>query len=119
MQPYRHTRKETIVNLPAPVRTFFDADKGPPDTAPLDAFASDAVVEDEGRTHAGPEAIGAWWRAAKAQYHHRAEPCEIHEEQDRTLVRAQVTGQFPGSPALINFAFRLVKRRIAALRIGA
>ncbi len=107
------------MNLPAPVKAFFDADKGPPDTAPLDAFASDAVVEDEGRTHAGPEAIGAWWRAAKAQYRHRAEPCEIREAQDRTVIRARVTGQFPGSPALLTFAFRLVDGRIAALRIGA
>jgi hypothetical protein len=66
--------------------------------------------------HAGHEAIGAWWRAAKAQYRHTAEPCEVREEQDRTLVRAKVT---PGSPALLTFAFRLVEGRIADLRIGA
>jgi len=107
------------MNLPAPVKAFFDADKGAPDTAPLAAFASDAVVEDEGHTHAGHEAIGAWWRAAKAQYRHTAEPCESSEEHDRTLVRAKVTGDFPGSPALLTFAFRLVEGRIADLRIGA
>lgn len=107
------------MNLPAPVKTFFDADKRPLDTAPLGAFATDAVVEDEGRTHAGHTAIAAWWHAAKAQYQHTAEPCEIREEQDRTLVRAKVTGQFPGSPALLTFAFRLVGGRIADLRIGA
>ncbi len=107
------------MNLPAPVRTYFDADKGPPDSAPLDAFAPDATVEDEGRTHAGHAAVDAWWRAAKAQYRHTAEPCEIREEQDRTLVRAKVTGEFPGSPALLTFAFRLVEGRIADLRIGA
>lgn len=107
------------MNLPAPVKTFFDADKGAPDMAPLDAFASDATVEDEGRRHAGHEAIGAWWRAAKAQYQHTAEPCEVREEQDRTLVRAKVTGDFPGSPALLTFAFRLAEGRIADLRIGA
>lgn len=107
------------MKLPAPVRTFFDADKGAPDTAPIGAFASVAVVEDEGRTHVDPAAIDAWWRAAKKQYRHMAEPCEICEEQDRTLVRAKVTGQFPGSPALLTFAFRLVEGRIADLRIGA
>ncbi len=107
------------MKLPAPVRSFFDADKGTPAKAPLDAFSPDAVVEDEGRTHAGHEAIGAWWRAAKAQYRHAAEPCGIREEQDRTLVHAKVTGQFPGSPALLTFTFRLVEGRIAGLRIGA
>lgn len=107
------------MKLPAPVRAFFDADNGAPDATPLDAFAPDAVVEDEDRTHAGHEAIGARWRAAKAQYRHTAEPCGIRQEQDRTLVRAEVSGEFTGSPALLTFTFRLVDGRITALRIGA
>lgn len=107
------------MKLPAPIKAFFDADKGAPDAPPLAAFASDAVVEDEGRPHAGLAAIGAWWRAAKAQYRHTAEPCEIHEGPDRIIVRARVTGDFPGSPALLTFAFRLAGDRITELRIGA
>ncbi len=82
-------------------------------------LAPDAVVEDEGRTHAGLAAIETWWRAAKAQSRHTAEPCEIREEPDRTIVRARVTGAFPGSPVLLTFAFRLAGDQIAELRIGA
>lgn len=107
------------MKLPAPLQTYFDADKAGGDAAPLGAFAPDAVVKDEGRTHVGHHAIAAWWRAAKAQYRHTAEPCEILEEQGLTIVRARVTGRFPGSPALLTFAFLLGDGRIAALKIDA
>lgn len=107
------------MKLPAPVQSYFDADKGLGDAAPMDAFAPDATVKDEGRTHVGHDAIEAWWRAAKAQYRHTAEPYESREEQDLTFVRARVAGQFPGSPTLLNFVFLIRDGRIAALRIGA
>ncbi len=67
----------------------------------------------------GHAVIEAWWRAAKAQYRHTAEPCEILEAEDLTIVRARGTGRFPGSPALLTFAFLLGEGRIAALKIGA
>ncbi len=107
------------MKLPAPVQAYFDADRAAAETAPTSAFAPDAVVKDEGRTHAGHDAIEAWWRAAKAQYQHTAEPREILEERGLTIVRARVTGRFPGSPALLSFAFRLAHGRIASLEIGA
>lgn len=107
------------MTLPAPVQTYFDADDAAGAAAPIGAFAPDAVVKDEGRTHVGHAAIEAWWRAAKAQYQHRAEPCGILEERGLTIVRARVTGRFPGSPALLTFAFQLENGRIAALEIGA
>lgn len=102
------------MNLPAPIQAYFDAD----DAAPLDAFSPDAVVQDEGRTHVGHTAIEAWWHAAKEQYRHTAEPRELRVERGLTLVRALVTGRFPGSPALLTFAFQLEHGRIAALEIG-
>jgi hypothetical protein len=111
--------RKRVMKLPAPVQTFFDADKAAGDAAPLGAFAPDAVVRDEGRTHVGLDAIEAWWRAAKALYRHTAEPCEIREEHGRAIVRARVTGRFPGSPALLTFAFQFEDGRIAVLEIGA
>lgn len=107
------------MKLPSPIQAFFDAEKGAHDAPPLHAFAPDAVVTDEGETHEGREAIGAWWRAAKARYRHRAAPRDIAEARGRALVRALVTGAFPGSPALLTFAFQLENGRIAALEIGA
>jgi len=105
--------------LPSPIQTYFEADLARDGGAPVRAFAPDAVVTDEGRTHVGRAAIDAWWRAAKAKYQHAAEPLECDAQDDVTSVRARVTGQFPGSPATLTFTFRLAGDRIAALEIGA
>ncbi|MCP5433811.1 MAG: nuclear transport factor 2 family protein [Alphaproteobacteria bacterium] len=107
------------MKLPVPVKIYFDADKAVGDAAPIGAFAPGAVVKDEGNTHVGRDAIEAWWRAAKTQYRHTTEPCAVQEERGLTVVRAKVTGRFPGSPALLTFAFQLEDGRIAELEIGA
>ncbi|MFC3228083.1 nuclear transport factor 2 family protein [Marinibaculum pumilum] len=105
--------------MPAPVQAFFDADRTAEGAFPADAFAPDATVRDEGKAHAGRDAIAAWWQAAKAAYGHSSKPCEIAEEGGTTIVLGRVTGRFPGSPAMLSFAFRLHDGRIAALEIGA
>ena len=107
------------MKLPALLEIYFAADKAGGDAVPLSAFAPDGVVTDEGRTHVGHDAIAAWWRAAKAQYGHVAEPHEVSEQAGLTVVRTQVTGRFTGSPAMLTFAFRIAGGKIAALRIGA
>lgn len=96
------------------IRTYFDADSA----TPLDAFAPDAIVADEGHRHVGHAAIDAWWRDARAKYQAVAEPLEVSSKDDAHEVRARVTGQFPGSPITLTFAFRMKGDRIAALRIG-
>lgn len=111
------------MNLRAPIQTYFTAeasqDEAPQDGAALAAaFAEDAEVQDEGATHIGPEAIRLWWLAAKAKYRHRAEPLEQIEAGGKTIVRARVSGDFPGSPAVLTFTFGLAGDRIRDLRIG-
>jgi hypothetical protein len=97
------------------IRAYFDADSA----TPLDAFAPDAIVADEGHRHVGHAAIDAWWREAQARYQAVAEPLEVNaKEDDAHEVRAKVTGQFPGSPITLTFAFRMKGDRIAALTIG-
>lgn len=109
------------MDLPAPIRTYFDADASPDASAPMSAFAYYAVVEDEGRAHRGCDAIEAWWRNAKTKTRHIAEPFAIADKGDVTEVRAKVSGNFPGSPANLTFAFRLSEAddAIVGLRIGA
>jgi len=107
------------MHLPFPIQTYFDADKGGDSDALIHVFTPDAVVMDEGRSHAGHRAINAWWRDVKTRYRHVIEPLEVARSGDFAKVRAKVTGQFPGSPAMLTFAFRLKGDRIAGLEIGA
>jgi hypothetical protein len=107
------------MKLPAPIKSYFDADQIAGVAPPIAAFAGDARVKDEGKTHVGHAAIETWWRAAKAQYKHRASPREISQAGDLATVRAEVSGDFPGSPAMLTFRFKLAGARIATLEIGA
>lgn len=105
------------MTLPSPVLAYIDADKRNDGEALIDAFAPDAAVKDEGRTHVGRKAISAWWRAAKTKYQHVIEPLESVEDGETTRVLMTVSGQFPGSPARMVFAFRIADSRIAGLEI--
>jgi ketosteroid isomerase-like protein len=107
------------MNLPFPIQTYFDADKRNDVVALTHAFATDAVVKDEGQSHAGHQAIDAWWRNVKTRYRHVIEPLAVAGNGDFAKVRARVTGQFPGSPAMLTFAFRLEGDQITGLEIGA
>ena len=105
------------MKLPAPIQTYFDADQIWGGPAPLAAFTPDAVVRDEGKIYTGPAEIQAWWRAAKAAYQHQAAPREISQDGSLAIVRADVSGQFPGSPAMFTFKFTLDGNMITALEI--
>jgi hypothetical protein len=106
------------MTLPPPIQTYFTA-KAPTDATEFEAaFAPDAVVHDESQTHRGPEEIRDWWLAAKAKYNHRAEPLELTEAEGKVVVRARVSGDFPGSPAVLTFTFSLTDAQINDLRIG-
>ena len=106
------------MQLPSPVRAYFDAEQHNDADALATAFTDDAVVRDEGAEHVGSAAIRDWWQAAKTKYRHVAQPLEATTADDRTVVRARVTGEFPGSPATLKFSFMLAGDRIARLEIG-
>ena len=106
-------------DLPAPVAAYFAADAARDPDALARSFADGGAVRDEGETHVGADAIRAWWRAARAQYDFDNEPLDAAEAGGRLVVRARVTGDFPGSPATLRFAFELGEEGIRRLEIGA
>lgn len=106
------------MKLPTSIEAYFAADAAQDGAALAATFAADAVVQDEGKTHRGPAAIRAWWLAAKAKYRHHAEPLDLTAAGGKTVVRARVSGDFPGSPAVLSFTFGLAGDRIRDLRIG-
>lgn len=107
------------MNLPSPILAYFVADRRNDGAALIDAFAPNAVVKDEGQPHTGRKAIDAWWRATKAKYRHVVEPLETRNKADVIEVLTKVTGQFPGSPATLTFAFRVESGQITGLEIAA
>jgi len=107
------------MNLPQPISDYFKADANLGGDAPVQVFTPGAAVTDEGRTHVGHQAIAGWWRAAKDTYRHTAVPLDMVARDGVTEVRATVSGQFAGSPAILTFVFGLQGQEIASLKIGA
>ncbi len=80
-------------------------------------FTAQAVVKDEGQSYSGLEAIRAWKTAVTAKYSYTSEPFAVEHQGGRYVVTSRLTGNFPGSPLDLRFAFRLERGKIAALEI--
>jgi hypothetical protein len=66
-------------------------------------FAPDVVVEDDGQTHVGIDAVRAWRRTVPGvSYDVRA----VADTSDGSqVVTTEISGDFPGSPVLLGFVF--------------
>jgi hypothetical protein len=107
----------THLDIPEPIRAYFDADKRGGD-AVASCFTKQGVVRDEGQTHSGLTAIMAWKNAASAKYSYAAEPFAVEQKDGRYVVSTRVTGSFPGSPVDMRFVFALERGKIASLEIS-
>jgi hypothetical protein len=105
------------LSLPEPVAAYFRADRhGAKSVARC--FTSDGWVVDEGRTHAGPDAIEAWKAAASERYAYTAEPIALWQHDRKYIVTSRVTGDFPGSPVDLRYAFMIDRGKVASLQIA-
>lgn len=103
--------------LPDPIRTFFRASNTQDAEAATSVFTPTAAVLDEGQLREGREAIGAWCAHALAQYRPVADVESFEAEAGEVRVVALVSGDFPGSPTHLRYAFRLRDDQIAWLAI--
>ncbi len=106
----------TELNFPEAIAAYFAADKRDGE-AVARCFTKRAVVKDEGHTLSGLAAIKAWKAAASAKYFYTSAPFSVEHKNDRTIVTSRLTGNFPGSPVDLRYAFRLERGKIALLEI--
>ena len=106
------------VDLPPPIALYIKAENAGDVESLSQCFAADAVVRDEGRTYEGLAAIKAWKAETKRKYQHTVEPLASARKGDRIVVTSRLTGNFPGSPIEVRFAFTLAGDKIALLEIG-
>ena len=105
------------LTLPEPIAAYFAAEHDP--EALEHCFTPQAVMKDDGHTHTGIDAIKAFMAEASAKYRATSVPFAIEREDGFQLVRANVTGNFPGSPIALAYRFRLERGLIASLEITA
>ena len=105
------------IELPAPIDLYFASENMHDSSAIEMCFAADAIVRDEGKTITGVAAIKAWRVETGEKYHHTIEPLSVSALGGKVLVTGEISGQFPGSPILLDHVFEIENGRIAALEI--
>lgn len=105
------------LTLPEPIAAYFAAEHNP--QALAHCFTAKAVMKDDGHTYTGVEAIKAFMAAASAKYSATSVPFALERQDGLQIVRAKVTGSFPGSPIDLSYRFRLERGLIASLEITA
>ncbi len=104
------------IALPAPVAAYFAADQSNGDAVAI-CFTEHAVVVDERQTHSGRKAIRQWKTEASSKFSYSVTPVAISEDDGQTVVTGHVSGDFPGSPVDLRYAFVLEGEKIARLEI--
>lgn len=105
------------LTLPEPIAAYFAADLGRDAVAVARCFTEDAVVKDEGQTHAGRDAIRRWKADASANFSYTVEPFRMDTVGNRIVVTGHVAGDFPGSPTDLRYIFVLAGEKIAEVEI--
>lgn len=85
----------------------------------LGLFMPDAIVSDNGEDLElrGLDAIRDWMTGTVSGYNLTTTAQSITERDGRHVVRAIVSGDFPGSPYAFDYTFRLKEDKIAELAI--
>ena len=95
------------IQLPPPIDLYVRLENSGALEALPECFASDATVRDEKHTYRGLAAIKEWKTLAKRQYRHTLAPLEVTDRDGKTVLKAEVAGNFPGSPVTLDFSFVL------------
>ena len=108
-----------MIQLPSQVAAYVEAANAQDAARVAACFSTDASVHDEGTTRRGTAEIRAWAQDTAQRYAFNIEPVSIVAVDGEHRLTATVRGNFPGSPAVLHFAFVLNATGIAALEIGA
>ena len=106
------------MKLPRSIETYFHAANSHDSQLIEDCFAEDAVVHDEGEVYHGVAAIKDWNETTSNKYALILVVISVAQEEGETIVTAQASGNFKGSPTSIDFYFTVKNEKISALRCG-
>lgn len=104
-------------SLPDAIAAYWKAANTANVSGATHCFSPDGTVLDEGQTHRGHPAIHSWIENTTRQYQPVVEPMHWREQEGRHHVTARVTGNFPGSPAELDFLFVLRDNHIVHLEV--
>jgi hypothetical protein len=105
------------LNMPEPVAEYLAAEEKKDADALSRCFTEDGTVHDEGQDYHGRDLIRRWKQAADAKYRYVLQTVYVQTFENLVIVRARLTGKFPGSPVELDHIFKLSNDKIVSLEI--
>lgn len=105
------------MNLPKVISDLVNAQNSFDSTAYANCFSETAVVFDEGKTHNGRLDIKHWIEESNEKYKSVMKPLEYIENGNSSILHAECSGTFPGSPIILKFNFEIVDGQIESLKV--
>lgn len=110
-----HNKQINIMNLPKVIADLAKAQHSFDSVAYANCFSETATVFDEGKIHNGKMEIQQWIKKANEEYQAVMKPLEYSETKE--VLKAEVSGNFPGSPIVLSYHFKLKNGLIESLKI--
>lgn len=103
------------MKVPQVIEDLTNAQNSFDSMAYTNCFSETAVVFDEGNTHNGKMEIQQWIEKANTEYKAIMKPVEYFETEK--ILKAKVSGNFPGSPIVLAYHFEFKEGLIQSLKI--
>jgi ketosteroid isomerase-like protein len=105
------------MTLPENIEGFIKAQNESDSAAFANYFTEHATVFDEGSSYSGREEIKHWIQASTEKYNMQLTPIDFTQTGSKGTLTVEVSGTFPGSPAVMNYHLELDGYSIGSLKI--
>jgi hypothetical protein len=102
------------MNLPKVIADLINAQYHYDSAAYANCFSETATVIDERKTYNGRTEIQQWIKKANEEFKTVMKPVEYSETEE--ILKAEVSGNFDGSPVILNYHFELKEGLIQYLK---
>jgi len=105
------------MNLPKVVSDLVKTQNNFDSVAYANCFSETAVVYDEGKTHKGRKEIELWIADANTRYEATIQPVSFEENGTESILKANTSGKFDGSPIVLSYHLEIADGLIQSLKI--
>ncbi len=105
------------MNLPKVIAALVKAQDNFDSVTYANYFSETAIVFDEGKTHKGRKEIEHWIAEANQQFKTVMKPINFVEKETTGILSAEVSGDFEGSPVILQYHFEIINEEIQSLKI--
>lgn len=114
-QQFNNLKNIKKMNLPKVVEALVKTQNSFDKVAYANCFTETAIVFDEGKTHNGRKEIENWIDKANKDYQATMKPLDYATEEE--ILKAEISGNFPGSPIVLSYHLELKNGLIESLKI--